>query len=182
MLYIMRHAKTDWNITRRMQGRTNIPLNDEGREMARLAREECMDIHFDACYCSPLARARETAEILLSGRDVPIIFDDRLMEMSFGIYEGTANCLSIPNHPMQVLFDTPELYTPVEGGESLDEVFARTADFLNEVIYPQLELGRDILIMAHGAVNSALINTVRGNSKDKFWSEHIENCKLTRLL
>ena len=47
MLYIMRHGRTDWNQQRRIQGRTDIPLNDEGREMARKAAEEYKDVHFD---------------------------------------------------------------------------------------------------------------------------------------
>ena len=65
MLYIIRHGKTDWNVRHKMQGRTDIPLNEEGRQMAEAAREEYRDVHFDICFCSPLIRARETAEILL---------------------------------------------------------------------------------------------------------------------
>ena len=88
MLYIIRHGKTDWNNERKLQGRTDIPLNEEGIEMARRARDEYRNVPFDICYCSPLKRARQTADILLEGRDIPIITDDRLLEMSFGIYEG----------------------------------------------------------------------------------------------
>lgn len=82
MLYIMRHGRTDWNERHKLQGRTDIPLNANGRQMAEKAREEYADVHFDVCYCSPLIRARETAEIVLRGRDIPIIPDERLVEMS----------------------------------------------------------------------------------------------------
>ena len=85
----MRHGKTDWNLLHKLQGQTDIPLNDMGRKMAREAGERYKDIHFDVCYCSPLVRARETARLVLEGRDVPVIIDDRLAEMGFGIYEGT---------------------------------------------------------------------------------------------
>lgn len=71
--------------------------------MAEHARTEYADIHFDICYCSPLIRAKETAEIVLKGRNIPIITDDRLKEMSFGIYEGTANCIDTPGCPMKDL-------------------------------------------------------------------------------
>ena len=81
MLYIMRHGKTDWNLKYKLQGKTDIPLNDMGRQMAEEAHERYKDVHFDVCYCSPLRRARETAEIVLSGRDIPMIIDDRLAEM-----------------------------------------------------------------------------------------------------
>ena len=97
MLYIIRHGKTDWNVLHKLQGRTDVPLNDEGRRMAEAAREEYRDVHFDVCFCSPLVRARETAEILLRGRDVPVLTDDRLMEMSFGSYEGQENSFDIPD-------------------------------------------------------------------------------------
>ena len=88
MLYIIRHGKTDWNVEHRLQGQTDTDLNEEGRRMAREAATEYANIHFDVCYCSPLLRARETAKILLDGRDIPIIYDDRLKEMGFGEFEG----------------------------------------------------------------------------------------------
>ena len=88
MLYIMRHGKTEWTKKKILQGRTDIPLCEEGIEMAEKAHEEYKDVHIDVCYCSPLIRARKTAEIVLGGRDIPIISDDRLKEMSFGEYEG----------------------------------------------------------------------------------------------
>ena len=88
MLYIMRHGQTDWNKVHRLQGSTDIPLNDEGRRMALEAGKKYKDLHIDVCYCSPLKRAQETAELVLKGRDIPIITDDRLREMSFGLCEG----------------------------------------------------------------------------------------------
>ncbi len=57
MLYIMRHGRTDWNVRHKLQGRTDIPLNDEGRMMAAEAGKQYSDIHFDICYSSPLERA-----------------------------------------------------------------------------------------------------------------------------
>ena len=84
MLYIMRHGKTEWNKKKKLQGRTDIPLCHEGIEMAEKAREEYKDVHLDICYCSPLIRARTTAEILLEGRNVPIVTDDRLIVLKKG--------------------------------------------------------------------------------------------------
>ena len=62
MLYIMRHGKTDWNAKHKLQGHADIPLNEEGRQMAEKAGEEYDGPVFDVCYCSPLVRAKETAE------------------------------------------------------------------------------------------------------------------------
>lgn len=182
MLYIIRHGRTDWNIVHRIQGRTDIPLNEEGREMARKAHDEYKDINFDVCFCSPLIRAKETAEILLKDRDVDIFYDDRLVEMCFGIYEGVENCFKIPNCPMTVFFKEPENYkVPVEGAESIEDLYKRTGEFLAEVVEPLLNEGKDVLIVGHGAMNSSIVCQVRNIPIEGFWDAGIENCKLMRL-
>ena len=182
MLYIIRHGKTDWNVLHKLQGRTDVPLNEEGRQMAEAAREEYRDVHFDVCFCSPLVRARETAEILLRGRDVPILTDERLAEMSFGSYEGQENSFDIPDCPINTLFFEPENYTsPPGGAESLDSLFERTGAFLRERADPLLAECKDVLIVGHGAMNSSIVCRVRGLPRSQFWSAGIENCRLMRL-
>ena len=182
MLYIIRHGRTDWNDRHKLQGRTDVPLNEEGRRMAEEAREAYRDVHFDICFCSPLVRARETAEILLRGRSVPILPDDRLMEMSFGDYEGIENSFQIPDCPINELFFHPENYTsPPGGAESLDSLFARTGEFLRERVDPLLEEGKDVLIVGHGAMNSSIVCQVRQLPRAQFWSAGIENCRLMKL-
>lgn len=179
----MRHGRTDWNDLHKMQGRTDIPLNETGRMMAINAAKEYADVHFDICYCSPLVRAKETADILLANRDVPIVTDDRLMEMSFGEYEGLADSFKIPDCPINVFFKKPEDYkNPCGGAESFDELFARTGDILNNVIMPLVNEGKDVLIVGHGAMNSSIVCQVKNLPIEKFWSEGIENCKLKRLI
>lgn len=182
MLYIMRHGKTEWNKLHKLQGGTDIPLSDEGREMARKAASDYKDVHFDVCYCSPLIRAYETAQILLNDRDIPIITDDRLKEMSFGICEGMVGYFDDPKLPINVLFKNPEKYIePVEGGESLNDLYDRTGEFLREVIDPLLMQNKDVLIVGHGAMNSSIVCQVRGIPVNEFWSAGIENCRLMKL-
>ena len=178
----MRHGKTDWNLLHKLQGQTDIPLNDLGRKMAREAGERYKDIHFDVCYCSPLGRARETAKLVLEGRDVPVIIDDRLAEMGFGIYEGTEEVFEKPECPVRVLFFNPEKDEAVGGAESLESLIKRTSEFLEEVAMPLVNEGKDVLIMGHGAMNSAIIGNIRHKELKDFWAEGIENCKLIKLL
>lgn len=180
-MYIMRHGKTDWNARHKLQGRTDVPLNDAGRQMAREAGERHRKVHFDICYCSPLIRARETAELFLEGRDVPIVVDARLKEMGFGVYEGVENSFQIPDCPVNLLFQDPVHYVAVEGGESFEELFARTGSFLREVVDPQLEAGKDVLIVGHGAMNCSIICQVRGLELAHFWDCGIGNCHLFEL-
>ena len=183
MLYIIRHGRTDWNDRKKLQGQTDIPLNDAGRQMAAEAAERYKDIHFDVCYCSPLIRAKETAEILLNGRDIPIICDDRLKEFGFGIYEGTENSFSIPDCPVNEMFFHPETYNiKVEGGETMDELFERTGSFINEVALPLVREGKDVLIVGHGAMNSCIVCQIKYDSdRTKFWEDGIPNCELMKL-
>jgi probable phosphoglycerate mutase len=177
----MRHGTTDWNEQYKLQGRTDIPLNERGRRMAEQAAEEYRNVPFDICYCSPLRRAKETAEIVLKGRDVPIITDKRLMEMSFGIYEGIEHIFERPDCPVHVLFQKPECYAAVEGGESLNELYARTGEFMKEIAAPALEQGKDVLIVGHGAMNSSIICQIWNLPVEQFWSAGIEKCKLMKL-
>lgn len=182
MLYIMRHGMTDWNKEHRLQGRTDIPLNDEGRKMAEKARELYREVPLDICYCSPLVRAKETAQIVLQDRDIPILFDDRLREMSFGIYEGVKDSFLMPDCPTNVLFRNPASYRGVEGGETMEQLYERTGEFLQQVIMPQVAVGKDILIVGHGAMNSSILCQVKHIPVEHFWDAGIEKCKLMKLL
>lgn len=181
MLYIMRHGRTDWNERNKLQGRTDIPLNEAGRKMAEEAAAVYKNVPLDVCYCSPLARARQTAEIFLKDRNIPIITDDRLIEMSFGIYEGTEQSARALDCPINILFKEPEKYKAVEGGESIEKLFERTGDFLRNVVEPQLEDGKNIVIIGHGAMNAGIICQVRGLSTEHFWDAGINQCELLQL-
>ncbi len=182
MLYIMRHGKTDWNLKNKLQGRSDIPLNDQGRKMALAAHEEYKSLHIDICYCSPLKRALETAEIVLKGRNIPIITDARLMEMSFGEYEGVENSFQIPDCPINVIFNNPEKYKESVGGaETFTELFFRTGEFLREVVDPALKTGKDILIVGHGAMNSAIVCQRKSLDISDFWSAGLSQCKVLEL-
>ena len=88
MLYIVRHGETDWNRMKKVQGHTDIPLNDYGRHLAEETAEGMKEIRLDLGFTSPLKRARETAEIILAGRNIPLIDEERIKEIGFGRYEG----------------------------------------------------------------------------------------------
>lgn len=182
MLYIMRHGKTDWNALRKLQGRTDIPLNAEGRAMAQKASEEYKAVPFDVCYCSPLKRAEETARIVLKNRNIPIIQDARLLEMGFGDYEGVAYAFQNPDCPIHIIYQEPENHIESIGGaETFEQLFKRTGEFLKELVNPQLQAGKHILIVGHGAMNASIICQVKGLPIEEFWSAGLEQCKLMKL-
>ena len=181
-LYVLRHGMTDWNVVKKLQGQTDIPLNDEGIAMAKEAGEKYRDVHFDTCFCSPLVRARRTADLLLKGRDIPIEYDDRLKEIAFGDYEGLLYTELSDDHPVKKAFRDPEHFVPAKGGESIKQLIERTGDFLHEKVRPLLDKDMDVLIVGHGAMNSSIIVNVKELPVEEFWNEGIENCVLKRLI
>ena len=78
-IYFIRHGETDWNTEIKLQGRTDISLNENGRKVAKWTRDAMRDIMFDVAFTSPLKRARETAEIILEGKDIPILDEERII-------------------------------------------------------------------------------------------------------
>lgn len=143
-IYLLRHGQTDWNKAGWVQGRYDTKLNDTGRQQAREAHEALKDIRIDVCYCSPLGRAKETAEITLEGRGVPVVFDDRLVEMAYGVYEGT--------HWMGEAYQKNRrmLAMRFPGGESYLDVAHRAFSFLDEIQKEAKE--KNILIVCHGGI------------------------------
>jgi len=80
------------------------------------------------------------------------------------------------------LFKDPANYPGVEDGETFDDLFARTGSFLKEVVQPQLDAGKDVIIVGHGAMDSSIVCQVQNIPLEKFWDAGIENCKLMKLL
>ena len=121
-LYIIRHGETEWNVLRRFQGRSDIPLNDEGRRLARITAEAPSEVPFARIYTSPLKRAYETAMIIKGERDIPVIEEPRIIEIGFGDYEGLCcgkEHYNIPDPEFMNFFHKPEAYKPPRDRKSV---------------------------------------------------------------
>ena len=174
-LYIIRHGQTDWNRARLLQGRTDISLNEWGTRVAQLTKEGLQDIVFDIAFTSPLIRARKTAELILEGRDIPIIDDDRLIEVNFGPYEGES--FQLDNENLQNFFSKPEAYYSVDGSETIESVFERTGKFLLELYNKKEYEDSTILISTHGAALCGLLCNIKKWGKADFWKGGLhKNC------
>ena len=88
-LYVIRHGQTDWNVAGKCQGMTDIELNSTGIEQAKQASEQIYNYKIDLIICSPLKRARKTAEIINEVTNCQIISDERIIERNCGNIEGT---------------------------------------------------------------------------------------------
>ncbi|MCD7836300.1 MAG: histidine phosphatase family protein [Lachnospiraceae bacterium] len=177
-VYNVRHGETDWNKDRRLQGRSDIELNEYGIQLAELTRDGLKDIKFDYIFSSPLKRAYRTAEIIRGDRNLPIVTDERLVEIAFGINEG------IPSDKMpedfHLFFDSPLEYVPAEGGETYGELCARSEDFARKVLQP-LSIRRpdaNVLLVAHGAFNKSLMVYLGHRELREIWRVFPKNCSM----
>lgn len=182
-LYIIRHGETDWNKTKRLQGKTDVPLNAFGKELAQKTAEGLQDVSFDLVITSPLMRARETALIIKNNREIPMIEDARIEEMSFGEYEGMCckgEGFNIPDEEFHYFFDAPEKYVPSGDGETFFEFCGRVENFLEDLLSNQDYQESTILIVVHGAVMCAMLRKFKNLSLNQFWGKGVhKNCGVT---
>lgn len=182
-LYLLRHGETDWNKARKIQGCTDIPLNDYGRELARKTGEGMKDIPIDMVITSPLIRAKETAQLVMAGRDVPVIENKEIQEMNFGEYEGRPSDEEPTASILKAFFKSPGEYPPPEQGESIPQLLTRTGKFLEE-LYRNAELqDKNILVSTHGAAMTGLVNNIKGQLEvNDFWKMGVPpNCAVTTV-
>lgn len=181
-IYFMRHGETQWNHLHKLQGQTDIPLNEYGLLVARKTQKGIANIPFDIAYTSPLQRARQTAEIVLAGRDIELIADERLKEISFGSGEGKMmdELIEKKESPLYQLFREPENYQAAEDAESIEQLMARSLDFLQNVIVPLEKKCTQVFVAAHGALINSVICNVEKLPVAEFWNGNLQkNCGAT---
>lgn len=182
-LYLIRHGETDWNKARRMQGQSDIPLNEFGRKLAVDTREGLKDVAFDIAYASPLKRAKETAEIIIQGKDVPLIEDERIMEIAFGDFEGCCGVgegYNIPDPEFEYFFTAPEKYIPPKGGESYSDMLIRLEEFLEELYQNEELKDKTVLVATHGAALRGMLVLMKHLPLEQYWIGGVhKNCAVT---
>jgi broad specificity phosphatase PhoE len=170
-IYLARHGETDWSLEKRMQGRTDIPLNATGEAQAEALAGALAGLKIDRIVSSPLKRAARTAEIIVNRLGLGANFDSGLAERSFGEAEGLCRpeILEKFGHLIADGEDGPRereirkkfgyaivvrdgrpdwSRTSIPGGESLEEVQERLDGALGRICACD---GDNILIVTHGA-------------------------------
>ena len=172
MIYIIRHGQTEKNRANVLQGRSDIPLNDSGRQQAEEVRNRLIKagIHFDLVYTSPLIRAVQTAAIIAEG--IPQVKDERLIEMDYGPYEG----MDLANPAPEVLeFFRDFVHNPAPNGmEPLQAIVVRLGSFLEEIREEAAE--KNILISTHAIAMKGALEYLTPDSGGSYWSKFIGNC------
>lgn len=160
-IYLFRHGETDWNKEGRIQGHTDILLNQKGRmQIAQTATglaRICPKV--DLILCSPLSRARESAEIAAENLHYPnerIVAEPLLIERCFGEAEGLTAAEREEKYPNYHYSDTGYYFPGMEEYENL----IKRADSALQKILSTYNDRENILVVSHGAILAAVITVV----------------------
>lgn len=168
---------TQWNASRRFQGRTDVPLSDEGRAQAQALAAALGGVSFETAFSSPLQRARETAEIVAAGR-VAVAADERLLEFDFGAWEGLTWDEITARFPeaASAAYTDARNYQPT-GGERFDHVVARAQRFLGSLAADS----GNVLVVTHAGVLHAMLAALERRFAEPPGGVVFSTASLTRI-
>ncbi|MFG3708834.1 histidine phosphatase family protein [Micromonospora sp. NPDC047670] len=147
-LIIWRHGNTDWNAAGRVQGQTDVPLNDLGREQARAAAPLLAALRPDAIVASDLSRAADTAAALAALTGLPVGTDPRLRERHFGLWQGLILAEAAERHPAEYARWRAGDPDPGAGIETLDDLGKRVGAAFQDAA--DLAPGGTVVVTTHG--------------------------------
>ena len=146
MIYITRHGQTDYNVQKKVMGRCDEPLNNNGISQAIETKNNLLNKDIDLIICSPLLRAKQTAIIINEDRNIPIIYDDRIIERNFGEFEGMQTSDFDFNGYWN--YYKNEQY---QRAENIQLFFERIYNFLDYIVKNYSD--KNVLIVTHGGVS-----------------------------
>lgn len=167
--YFIRHGETKWNELQLFQGSSDSPLTSKGINQAKLAGKALKNVKFIMAYSSPQKRAFDTAKYIIGNRDIPLFYDNGIMEINFGEWEGKF----VPDYSTDPNFicleNNAEQYSTVYNqGESFESALVRSKNTINKII-AQHNVG-NILVVSHGSILRQLIHVLIGGK----WQDHLQ--------
>lgn len=162
--YFLRHGETDWNVARRLQGQTDIPLNDHGRAQARAVSGLVLSLDIQRFCVSHLSRAYETAQLVKADSGIPIDIIDGIKEVTIGERDGQQT------GEWYLQWKAGDIVIP--GAETRSAFRTRVIEGINIV----LDSPKTALIVSHGGVYGALKESLNITP-----DVAITNCMLLRL-
>ena len=173
-ILLTRHGQTQWNVLGKVQGKADIELNENGILQAEETGEILKNENIDLIICSPLKRAKQTAEIINKNRNVPIIYDEDIIERDFGEFEGV--------NKKDFDFEGYWSYKQnkqYQKAENIRVFFARVYKFLDKIKVEYND--KRILIVAHVGISipvNCYFNGIPEN--DELLKLAIGNCAIAK--
>lgn len=160
-LTLLRHGESTGNAEKKHQGQVDFPLTERGVQQVRTlaARWNSERVTFDLAISSPLARARQTAEILVAELNIPLEFDPLWMERDAGLISGLDHQIATEQYPSP---DFIHLYQPIAvTGESLWDLYSRACQAVGSLLrHPP----GHYLVVSHGAIMNMVLYAMLGIS------------------
>jgi len=180
-ILLIRHGETDWNRERVFRGVFDIPLNDNGRDQARLAAEALRSDKIDAAYTSPLSRAVETAGIVLEPHGINATLHQDLLDFDYGDWTSKKEIDVALRWPEEhAIWNSRPHSIRVPGGDTLQDVFNRAFSAMEEVT--RKHDGQTVALFAHRVVNKLLVIGALGLNLDRFPFIIQGNCCINKFV
>lgn len=177
---LIRHGETAWNRGKIFRGTHDVPLNDNGRAQAAALAEALWNRRIDAAFTSGLSRARETAEIVLAGRNVAAVIEDGLCDFDYGDWTGLEDAEVARRWPEQHrLWGSDPERAELPGGDTLQGVFDRAASTMARIAAERD--GCTVALFAHRVVNKVLVLGALGLGLSRFNFIRQDNCCLNEF-
>ncbi|MCU0810986.1 MAG: histidine phosphatase family protein [Thiobacillaceae bacterium] len=173
----IRHGETDWNVEKRIQGHTDIELNETGRSQALAMAFNAAHHRFHAIYSSDLARARETAQVLAQREEHEVKLLTQLRERHYGIFQGITAAQGAERHPVayaHYIARDPDY--DFETGENMLAFAARVAEAIDWMV--RHHSGQTIAAVSHAGVLDILYRRATGRPLHTPRDFKIPNCAL----
>lgn len=160
-LIIVRHAQATGNLEGRFQARVDTDITPLGRAQLERLTSRLEKEHIDAVYCSPLLRTRLTAQACVGTRDLPLVIDDRLIEIDAGPMDGLRWDELYERFPeqMTVWKEQPHLFHPPHG-ESMAQVRSRISEAVTDI--SARHGNGTVVVVTHGVVVRNLMCWAKG--------------------
>jgi probable phosphoglycerate mutase len=177
-LLLVRHGETDWNREKRFQGQIDVPLNPQGREQSRRAAIFLQTVKLDRAVSSPMLRPQETAEIILQMHaGIELELYDELREINHGEWEGKleAEIEAVYSDLLQQWQRSPET-VQMPNGENLNQIWERAISCWHGIVASaasnliQSDQISTVLVVAHDAINKAILCHLAGLGPEHFWT------------
>ena len=177
---LVRHGETAWNRDKIFRGIHDIPLNDNGREQAKLAAKTLISCKIDFAYTSPLSRAAETARIVLEPHNVEASIHEGLLDFDYGNWTGQKDEDVAKKWPKEhAAWGSRPDSLRIPGGDTLKEVFDRAFGCMEEIA--EKHDNQTVALFAHRVVNKLIVIGALGLVLDRFRFIMQGNCCVNKF-
>ena len=174
-VYFVRHGESVWNVADKICGSTDVALTEKGHRQAELTANKFIEqgIDADIILCSPLMRAKDTAEHISKITGIPFKVEQRLIEQNFGKWEGAS-----PRRSPEFTEAKMQFVSDFEGGESMFRLAQRIYNLLDEI---KGDSEHTYILVAHNGI-ARVVKSYFENMTNKEYAEYgVDNCTITEF-